>query len=137
MQPITKPQIQAIKATCRRKNIESADMALSYSNNRTEHVSDLTKDEAKQLLTALIGEKESFNAKQIMVRKILAMAHEMRWELNEQRHNKSNKIDMERVNNWMNKYSYLHKPLDRYRADELPALVTQFSKYHESIIKSI
>ena len=55
-------------------------------------------------------------------RKIFAICHEMRWTYTE------GKVDKKRLNEWMLKYSYLHKPLNKYELLELPKLITQFEE---------
>ena len=61
------------------------------------------------------------NSKDKMTRKILSMAHEMNWELPG-----SKRVDLQRVNNWCIRFSGQNKPLDAFKYQELPALVTQF-----------
>jgi len=66
-----------------------------------------------------------------MVRKMLSMAHEMLWETPE------GKADMERINAWCEKYTEQHKKLDDLKTDELPAVVTTFTKVYKSFLKGI
>lgn len=57
-----------------------------------------------------------------MRRKIFSLCHEFGWECLPE----SRKVDVQRLNNWMLKFGYLHKPLNSYTLQELPKLVTQF-----------
>lgn len=135
---ITKAQIIKIKTLCGKLSLDSADLAASYSSERTTHVSDLTGREAYELIKGLEkvgGLPESPDEK--MKRKILSKAHEMGWELSERTASGRRKINMEKVDSWCIKYGYLHKPLDQYTASELPQLVTQFSNAYKSYLTAV
>lgn len=69
-----------------------------------------------------------------MRKKIISMAHECGW------HTLINGkwiIDMNRLNAWMLKSSYLHKRLDEYNYKELPLLVTQFEQVYKSFLNKV
>lgn len=132
MQTITTPQIIKIKTLCGKYRVNSADLAFSYSDNRTESVSQLYINEAGELikyLEKLSGAPQT--AKNKMQRKILSLAHEMRWELT------NKKINMERVNQWCVQYGHLNKPFNQYTEAELPKLVYQFEQAYKDYLKGV
>ncbi|MBC7399826.1 MAG: hypothetical protein H7289_07750 [Mucilaginibacter sp.] len=139
MEYSTKPQIIGIKAACSRLGIESADLALDYSDRRTEHISQLYKDEAAQLVKWLLNQQRiQPSPKEQMTRKVLSMAHELHWELRHApRPGKSNKIDMAKVDDWCIRFGQFHKPLNQHTETELPKLVTQFQHVHKDFLKGV
>ncbi len=139
MKTISGKQTGLIKTLIKKLGADSVDIALDYSDGRTEHISKLYSNEASQLIKWLLNEagQTRENPADVMKNKILAIAHEMHWELPFTRNGKSNIIDMVRVDGWCIKYGYLNKPLDDYTEAELPRLVTQFQKAHKSFVKGI
>lgn len=128
---INKQQIIKAKVQLRKLGLESEEMALTYSDGRTTHISSLYSGEARELiqhLSASLNEPET--PRERMKRKILSMAHELGWKFR-------GKVDLRRVNGWCEKYGYLAKPLKAYTESELPALVTQFEKMYAKELKSI
>lgn len=128
---INKQQIIKAKVQLRKLGLDSEEMALTYSDGRTTHISGLYGGEAAELiqyLSASLNEPET--PKERMKRKILSMAHELGWKFR-------GKVDLRRVNGWCEKYGYLGKPLKAYTESELPALVTQFEKMYAKELKSI
>lgn len=122
---ITKAQIIKIKIQLKQLGLDSKFMADSYSNGRTEHISQLKFSEAWEMSSYLSEQlNEPDSPKEKMCRKIISMAHEQGWKL------RSGKINMQRVNNWCIKYGIGHKPLKDYYEYELPALVTQFENMY-------
>ena len=106
-----------------------AGFAHTYSNGRTTHTSELEQDEVKALIDFLKRETNlPESSKSKMTRKILSMAHEMRWEL------PSGKVDMKRVDDWCVKYGYKHKPLDEHTEGELSLIVTQFERMYKDFL---
>jgi hypothetical protein len=112
---------------------DSAGYAKQYSNNRTEHIGELTMPEANQLIknlmpTAKAGQPNEHTAKaeacNTMRRKIISMAREMGWN---QHNHATGKLqaNMERIEGWCIHHGYLAKGLNKYSFDELPKLVTQ------------
>lgn len=139
MERIAPKQTGLIKTVCAKLKFESADLALDYSNNRTEHVSQLYKDEATQLIKWLLNQqKKPVSPKEQMTRKILSMAHELHWELQHApRPGKSNAVDMLKVDDWCIRYGQFHKPLDQHNELELTKLVTQFQYAHKDFLKAV
>lgn len=109
------------------------DIVYSFTDNRTEHLTQMTYDETKAIIKYLQGiAGPGFKTKDNMVGKILSMAHELHWELPN-----SSRVDMKRVNNWCIRFSGLNKPLDAFKYSELPALVSQFEMVYRDFLKGI
>ncbi len=139
---ITTKQLIKIKTLMSRKKLldYSEDMALSYSEGRTTHISELHYREALGLILYLEDPPETspkgselHTSKAKMQRKILSMAHEMGWKTPAS----GGKIDMSRVNNWCEQYGHRHKPLNLYTAAELPQLVTQFEQMYKKRLEAL
>lgn len=116
---------------------QKENLALSFSNHRTESTSELTVLECTELIKYLKNEEQKKKVKrhefdkndpaQKMRRKILSICHEMGWE------DSGGRIDWERLNSWLVKYGYKkYETLNQYSEKELPTLVTQF----ENLLKS-
>lgn len=108
------------------------DLVLTFTDERTSHLGDMTYDETMVFVKHLRQVSGQFeNPKEKMQKKILAMAHEMHWEL------PGGKVNMERVNNWCVRYSGKNKPLNEFKYSELPTLVTQFESVYRAFLKGI
>lgn len=94
-------------------------MISGITEGRTISSRDLSKEEAALLIEHLRTLDKNSKESEKMRRKIISMAHEMNWR-------EKGKVNMAHVNEWCEKYGYLHKPLNKYTYNELPALVTQF-----------
>lgn len=64
---------------------------------------------------------------------IMSMCHQMHWTFFSEQYNKTC-VDYKRLNKWMLQYSYLHKPLNDYKAEELPKLFQQFKALKEDVV---
>lgn len=97
-------------------------MVSSVTKGRTDSCADLSFVEARELckmLNIAATNKQDRERMDIMRKKIISCFHQMNYRL------PGGKIDMERVEEWILKYGYLHKPLNRYTYAELPKLVSQ------------
>jgi len=111
---------------------DKGELCGNISKGRTTHISDLTEDEAKKLKSYLQScvnqkfgtEKPVTDAEKcdVMRKKIISHAYTLGWVTGE------GKCDYVALNSWMLKYSELHKPMNDYKIDELPRLITQFKK---------
>lgn len=110
------------------------------TGGRTEHSSDMQIGEITDLLTRLnkgaeirlSADQEAGNR---MRRRMLSMCYTLGWtKLNIRQFKQT--VDLDRLNAWCEKYGYLHKPLNAYTYDELPALVSQFEKFLKSELKA-
>lgn len=126
---MTTAQIKYVRGLLARNGIMDMKEQLvsQYTNGRSTHLSDMTYQETQELINSLNGESKRSR----MVRKIISMAHEMLWE------DENGKADMERINAWCEKYTAKHKPLNQIKTDELPAVVTTFTKVYKSFLKGI
>lgn len=116
-----------------------AELVLQFTNNRTERSSKMLIDECQALINHLSSINAQANGKAAAKenelenspenrqrRKILSICHEMGWK-------KNGELDWERIENFLEKFGYLHKKkLNDYKPEELPKLVTQF----EQLLKS-
>jgi hypothetical protein len=59
-------------------------------------------------------------------KKVLSLCHELGWTYLSTGGRMV--VDFHRLRAWMDKYSYLHKPLNYYTPEELPMLITQFEE---------
>jgi hypothetical protein len=109
---------------------EKATLADEFSNGRTSRTSELYTTECDALirhLAAALGQRvlaptpEQEEQSDRMRRKILSLAHEMRWHLPG-----TSKVDMARVNAWCDTYGYKKFHLNQYTHAELTKLVSQF-----------
>lgn len=134
MTPITKPQIKAVRATLYRHGLmyDKENIIDSFTNGRTGSISEMSLDEARELLMAFNSPAENKNTddKGPMIRKLFAMAHEMGWITKRQYATDNGQLetrnDNTRVYGWVQKYGYLGKELRRYTYKELPKLLSQF-----------
>lgn len=131
---MTPKQIQMVRVLMTKAGIlkQKADIADSFSEGRTLHLSDLTHDETVELvayLRKLTG--QSANPSDKMSRKILSIAHELDWEQIDGR------VDMERLNNWLVKSTAQKKPLDKLSHSELTQVVSQIEIVYKKFLKAI
>jgi hypothetical protein len=136
--------------------IHKEDLVASFTDNRTTKSSEMGTDEAQHLITHLrtklppltttsgntsISTTQQAQADQAnkLRRKLIALAWQMNWISTKVNANGSTHTacDMPRVNGWCNTYGYLHKPLNDYKVDELPKLLTQFEKAYNDYIKAV
>lgn len=102
------------------------DMVYQFTNKRETSTAKMNVVECQNMINHLAQlKKQAVDKKDRMRKKILSICHEMQWTLNGQ-------IDWKRLNEFLNKSGYLHKPLNDYTLAELPKLVTQF----ENLLKS-
>lgn len=130
----SKEQIIAVNAILAKSGQmeNKAHIIANATNGRTTHSSELFFEEAKGLIAALTNAntygKTLRKPSKKMVGKLFAMAHEMGWikqNVNVGKNGLQNKKDYSILHNWIEKYGYLHKPLNQYSYSELPKLVYQ------------
>lgn len=108
---------------------QKADIVSGTSNGRTSSSKELTYAEADFLINSFNTPVKGDKPSQKMVNSLFAMCHEMGWiqpvsyvdggEVKERK-------DYSRVHNWVEKYGYAKKPLNKYTHGELPRLISQF-----------
>jgi hypothetical protein len=113
-------------------------LVLSYSSKNSDSSKDLLDTEARALIRHLEGmvrnpdgPTEKALAADKMRRKILSLAHEMRWEL------PGGKVDMQRVNEWCQSYGFGKKTLNEHSYDELSKLVTQLKIVYQKFLEEL
>jgi hypothetical protein len=129
---------------------QKANLVESFTNGRSGSTKDLHFIEATEMLTYLRTEfakqnkadttkKKDDDQANKLRRKLIALAWQMNWTTTKVNANGSTHTacDMPRVNGWCNTYGYLHKPLNDYKVDELPKLLTQFEKAYNDYIKAV
>jgi hypothetical protein len=68
-----------------------------------------------------------------MRRRILSICYSIGWtQFDDDK--KKMVVNMDKLNAWLLKYGYLHKPLNKYSRQELPLLVTQFEKLETTVL---
>jgi hypothetical protein len=108
-------------------SFSSDDFAAVYSNGRTTNLADLTHKETQ----ALISEFTEQSPQSKMKRKILSMAHEMRWE------DAAGKVDMPRLNAWCKKHTPSHTDFNGIPVKELSTVVSVYEKMYHEFLKRL
>jgi hypothetical protein len=131
----TQPQIKAIYALLSKLGLrdDKESIVRAFSGGKHSSLSKLKDGEAAALighLKSMVNPHDASDTK--MKNKIIGMAHEMNWTIEG-----TGKVDMDHLNNWCVKSGYLHKPLDAYRHNELPKLVSQFEEVYKSYLKQV
>lgn len=137
---ITKPQITIIHVLLAKRGLkeEKAGIVLTYTNDRSSHVSEMSKKEAATLIQHLSGESKfnnSVDRGEKQRRYIIAMARQMGWTTTDGR------ADMVKINSWIAKYGHLNSTgknttLNSYKAEHLTKLVSQFQQVLKSNLKA-
>lgn len=127
----TDKQKKAIRALLHKQGLlqNKDEIVLSFTNNRTSHISEMNIEEAKDLLGWLFGDQKEKDKAEAMKKKLFAMCHEIGWisvKTYVQGSEVTSRKDYSRVHGWVEKYGYLKKPLGEYVYKELPKLISQF-----------
>lgn len=134
MEQLTRGQIACIHAMLFKLAMQSKkeDLVAGFSGGRTEHVSELHKEEAIAMIKHLKSlDPEELGAEK-MRKRIISMAHECGY-----RFPGTTRVDMARLDQWCVTYGYLHKKLNQYQYKELPKLVTQFEGVYKSYLNKV
>lgn len=125
---MTEKQVKYVRDLLSREGISfmEKDLALQYSNGATADLRGLTHEQTANLIDSI---KEK-TPKEKMQGKILSMAHELRWEL------ANGKVNMERLNQWLIKYTPHKKTFNMLTEDELPMVVSVFERMYKGYLKS-
>ncbi len=111
------------------------NIVAGISQGRTSSMRELSHEESLALISYLktLDVQPKDEAADKMRNKIFYYAHMMNWT----KVNKYNKVvaDGKRIDEWMIKYSYLKKKLNRYSYEELPKLVYQVEMLYKSHLK--
>ncbi len=127
MSQISEGQKKCINTLMSKQKLQATRKAIisGASGERTESSSELTFDEANQLIKYLKGRDKEEQAADKMRKKIIAMAYEYA-KIPANGTAEEKKETVARLNEWCIQYGYLHKELNKYTYAELPKLVTQF-----------
>lgn len=105
------------------------ELAFQYSQGRTKSTRELSVQEFSSLVNHLEAIKKGMvkasEVKQKLPdpadrqrKKFLSTCYDLKWTTN-------GKLNWIKINEWLQQYGYLHKPLNDYTLQELPKLVTQ------------
>lgn len=126
-QLVTKQQLILINTLISKLNINKdtkETMVLGFTLGRSISTKDLTQSEASDLIKHLKSLDPTEASAEKMRRAIIAMAHEMKWQL------ANGKADMQRINQWCIRYGGKNKDLNAYHFKELHNLVTAFKQMY-------
>lgn len=143
MKPITPEQLRCLNTIVSKFKIAKDDkemMVLGFSGGRATSSKDLWFDEASAMIKHLKANDPNAASVQRMKGKILYLAHEMGWYVENSKRNSKGKLqlDLQRIDNWCLKYGYIKRKFDNYSYEELPKLVTQFHDYvYQDYLKKI
>lgn len=128
----TKGQVACIRTMLAKLHLAADKEAIiaGASQQRTTSTRELSTAEATLLIRWLKSQDPEEVSAEKMRKKIISQARGMGWVAN-------GKADMQRLDAWMMKSSYLHKKINQYRYPELPKLVTQFERVYLSFLKGI
>lgn len=103
---------------------QKAWLVEQFTEGRSSSTKDMSTTECQALIDHLAKVAMDTNADRanVMRRKAFAIAHELGWETSD------GKVDRNRFDHWMLKYSYLHKPINQYTLAELPTLLSQLEQ---------
>lgn len=126
---MTTKQLKFVHKLLEREGLSFAaeQYAAQFSNNRTKNLEALTHQETQ----ALIAEFTTPSPQSKMQRKIISMAHEMRWEL------PNKKVDLQRLDAWCIKYTPAHTNFKSIPTEDLPLVVSIFSKMYYQFLKQL
>src|SRR5690606_6366891 len=106
------------------------EMVYRFTNGRTSKSSEMNRNECQAMLNEL-SNSPTIGKEDKMRKKIISLFRKMGYTTND------NKVNMSAVESWVLKYGYLKKPLNTYRYNELPKLVSQAETVYQSFIKSL
>ena len=118
------------------------DLVRSFTDGRTENsaeLSDLEADELIKHLEKMVTKPHGPTRSgvdyqgQQMRRRILSLCYDIGW-VNWNVSRSKHEVDWSRLNSWMLKYGYLHKPMNGYTYTELQRLVVQFEQMALAIL---
>ena len=121
------------------------ELVWSFSSGRTDNsaeLSDLEADELIRHLELLVkpssGQSHPTRSGvdyrgQHMRRRILSLCYTIGWTLLDPGTGK-HQVDYDRLERWMMKYGFLHKPLNDYSYAELQRLVVQFENLTQAVL---
>jgi len=107
------------------------EMVHNHTDGRTIKSSEMMYNECQNLIHHLKHNSPEETRSDKMRKKIISLFRKQGYTL----HN--GKADMLAIESWTEKYGYLKKPLNSYKYNELPKLVTQAENMYHSFLKTI
>jgi len=137
----TQKRLFALLAITKCDKDDRASLCNKASNGRTNSAKEITESEAKKIidyLQAVADDKDNddFKKGDKMRKRILSLCYTMGMTKINKNTGKS-QVDYKWLNGWMLKYSYLKKPLNDYKYNELAKLVSQFEKTVEHYLTNV
>lgn len=102
-----------------------------YSGERTESSKDLTTEEIDNIINDLELHFKDLDKANEMRRKMIAIAHDMRWELAD------GSADIKRINNWCIEKGPYKKLLNSHSIKELGIVLGVFEKVYKDYMKKL
>lgn len=118
---------------CATRQVEhKADLVSSFTQGRALSSRDMYEEEAQALVDFLQNGGKVEDKADKMRKKILSICHTMGW------YKEGTKtLDYARIDAYCEKYSAVHKPLNKHTLQELPTLVSQFEAVLKSHLKHV
>lgn len=113
-----------------------AELVDKYTGGRTQSSSQMSKQEIATLIDSLqqgYPDQQPYEAARRMKRRIYSLCYSLGWTVPDPQTGRL-VVDNARLDGWMLKYGYLHKPLRQYKPAELPKLLTQFERFVKSTL---
>jgi hypothetical protein len=113
-----------------------AELVQIHTAGRTQSCSQMSEHEIETLIGSLqhdINDQQNRVPAQRMRRRIFSLCYSLGWTVED---NTAARlvVDRTRLEGWLLKYGYLHKPLTAYKPNELPKLLTQFERFVQSTL---
>ncbi|MBK9292586.1 MAG: hypothetical protein IPM52_13320 [Bacteroidetes bacterium] len=113
-----------------------AELVLTHTGGRTQRSSQMSQQEIAGLINSLqqgFADQQPYEAAKRMKRRIYSLCYSLGWTVPDHQAARL-VVDNARLDGWMLKYGYLHKPLRHYKSAELPKLLTQFERFVKSTL---
>lgn len=133
MTQINPGQLKALNTLVSKLGIDKETksiMVQGFSSGRCISSKELLSDEANDMIKHLKSLDPEEAKAEKMRRKIISLAHEMGWKVD-------NKADMKRIDNWCMVYGHGKKRLNSYTYKELPTLVSQFESVYKYFLERL
>jgi hypothetical protein len=113
------------------------DYVIAVTGGREWSCKELTFDEANTLISTLEAEVKEMERRKANDSPENKMRRKLIGCMREAGYNIGGRADINLINEWVLKYGYLHKPLNKYTSAELPTLVSQAEEVKKSFLKAV
>lgn len=113
---------------------ERSQMVADFTKGKKDGLRQLSAAEYRELCRAMeymLNPNKEPDKKQTMRRKIIALFHKMNYKL------PGGKANMERIEEWCNKYGQYHKDLNKHNYKELVSLCTQVEQVYMTFVNGL